>query len=57
MLPVVFVLMIAHSLSTVIHADRIIVIGKGRILDQGSHQELMERCEAYRRLYEAEISY
>lgn len=51
------VLMIAHRLSTVIHADRIIVIGKGRILDQGSHQELMERCEAYRRLYEAEISY
>ena len=57
MLPVVFVLMIAHRFSTVVHADRIIVIGKGRILDQGSHQELMERCEAYRRLYEAEISY
>ena len=48
------VITIAHRLSTVVKADRIIVIGQGRILDQGTHQELMSRCAAYRELYEAE---
>lgn len=45
---------IAHRLSTVIHADRIMVIERGRVLDQGTHQELLGRCKTYRALYEAE---
>ncbi len=43
-------LVIAHRLSTVMHADRIVVLEAGRIVDQGTHQELLDRCEMYRRL-------
>lgn len=41
---------IAHRLSTVIHADKIIVLDKGQIVDQGKHQELYVRCDLYRNL-------
>ena len=50
------VITIAHRLSTVVHADRIMVIGQGGVLDQGSHQELIGRCPEYRELYEAEAA-
>ena len=42
---------IAHRLSTVLSADRIAVLNEGRLVDVGSHAELMERCPLYRRLY------
>lgn len=48
------VVLIAHRLSTVVGADRILFMEDGRILDQGSHAELLSRCESYRALYEAE---
>lgn len=48
------VITIAHRLSTVVHADRIMVIEQGRVLDQGTHRELLDRCPTYRKLYEAE---
>jgi subfamily B ATP-binding cassette protein MsbA len=41
-------LIVAHRLSTVINADRIIVMDQGKIVDQGSHAELFERCAIYR---------
>ena len=50
------VITIAHRLSTVVHADRILVIGQGRVLDQGTHQELIGRCPEYRELYNAEAA-
>jgi subfamily B ATP-binding cassette protein MsbA len=43
---------IAHRLSTVRHADRIIVLDAGRIADEGSHAELLARPGVYRRLHE-----
>ncbi len=43
-------IVIAHRLSTVINADRIVVIDAGRVIDNGSHDELMSRCEIYQRL-------
>lgn len=39
---------IAHRLSTVIHADNIVVMQAGRIVDQGKHAELYERCQEYK---------
>lgn len=45
-------LVIAHRLSTVQNADTIVVMQKGEIVEQGSHQELLERQGVYRRLVE-----
>lgn len=42
---------IAHRLSTVVHANKILVIDKGRILEAGTHSELIERKGHYHRLY------
>ena len=45
-------LIIAHRLSTIQKADHIVVMEKGDIIEQGSHQELMERKGTYRKLVE-----
>ncbi len=44
--------LIAHRLSTVINADRILVLDKGEIIEQGSHKELLEKKGKYYKLYE-----
>ena len=44
-------LVIAHRLSTVIHADKIIVISKGEVVEQGTHQELLAKEGIYANLY------
>ena len=48
-------IVIAHRLSTVLHADKIVVLDGGRIVDMGSHSELLERCKLYRRLCELQF--
>jgi subfamily B ATP-binding cassette protein MsbA len=50
------VLVIAHRLSTVRRADRIVVIDNGRISEMGAHDELMNHVGTYRRLYELQFS-
>lgn len=46
------VLCIAHRLSTIVNADIIVVVDNGEIVEQGTHQELLELNGKYRRLYE-----
>ncbi len=48
-------LVIAHRLSTVIAADKIMVIENGTITDSGSHSELLKKSEKYRLLYETQF--
>jgi ABC-type multidrug transport system fused ATPase/permease subunit len=50
------VLLIAHRLSTVRGADRIVVVEKGRITDEGTHDELLSRSGLYRDLVELQLA-
>lgn len=45
------VLMIAHRLQTIVHADQIIVMQRGGIAEQGTHEELMQRQGMYAKMY------
>ena len=47
--------LVAHRLSTIRDADRIILLDSGRIAEQGSHEDLMERAGQYRRLFELQF--
>ncbi|HZL37313.1 MAG TPA: ABC transporter transmembrane domain-containing protein [Tepidisphaeraceae bacterium] len=46
---------IAHRFSTILGADEIIVMDKGRIVGQGRHEELLGNCETYQQLYERQL--
>jgi ABC-type multidrug transport system fused ATPase/permease subunit len=48
-------LVIAHRLSTVINADRILVFDKGRLVDMGHHEELIKRDGIYKVLFERQF--
>jgi subfamily B ATP-binding cassette protein MsbA len=49
------VLIIAHRLSTIMNSDKIVVLEEGSIIDEGTHDELLKRCDRYRYLYELQF--
>ena len=48
------VIIVAHRLSTIVDADVIHVIDKGRLAASGTHEELLENSEVYKKLYSTE---
>lgn len=48
------VLMVAQKINTIKDADNIVVLNKGRIINQGSHEYLLENCELYQEMYETQ---
>ena len=51
------IIIIAHRLSTVMHADKIVVLENGRLKEEGTHQELMEAKETYYKLWQSQFDY
>ena len=48
------IIIVAHRLSTIVGADNIVVLESGKILDQGTHNQLFRRCKMYKELYKSE---
>ena len=46
-------IVIAHRLTTIVNAQQICILDKGNLVDCGTHKELLEKCEIYRNLWEA----
>ncbi|HIB58113.1 MAG TPA: hypothetical protein EYO41_02650 [Candidatus Marinimicrobia bacterium] len=49
------VFVIAHRLSTVVNSDKIVVLKGGTIVEEGTHEELIQKNGEYRRLYEMQF--
>jgi ATP-binding cassette subfamily B protein len=47
-------LVISHRPATILWADRILVVDEGAIVDSGKHDQLILRCEAYRRIWQSQ---
>ena len=50
------VIIVAQRISTILHADRIIVLDEGKIAGMGTHEELLRDCEAYREIARSQLS-
>ena len=48
------VIIVAHRLSTIVDADNILVLSNHQIINNGTHNELMNKCIEYKELYEIE---
>ncbi len=48
-------IVIAHRLSTILNSNKIFVIDKGEVIDEGSHDELLKKCSIYKNFYEKQI--
>lgn len=50
------VFIVAQRISTIIHADRILVLDEGRIVGMGTHEELLQNCEVYEQIARSQLS-
>lgn len=50
------ILIVAQRISTILHADNIIVLDEGKIAGMGTHEELLDSCEAYREIAKSQLS-
>ena len=49
-------MIVAQRISTILHAEQIIVLDEGRIAGMGTHDELMKNCEVYRQIAFSQLS-
>ena len=49
-------LIVAQRIGTIMNADRIIVLDDGKVVGQGTHEELLDTCEVYRQIAESQLS-
>ena len=49
-------LVIAHRLSTILNADKIFIMKNGKVIDNGSHEELMKKSQEYKSLYNKQLN-
>ena len=49
-------IVIAHRLSTILNADSVIVLDEGKLVDSGSHEVFLVRCDLYKRLYDEQFA-
>lgn len=50
------ILIVAQRISTILHAEQIIVLDEGRIVGRGTHEELMKNCEVYKQIAQSQLS-
>jgi ATP-binding cassette subfamily B protein len=50
------VIIVAQRISTIVHADQILVVEEGHIVGQGTHQQLMETCPVYQQIAQSQLS-
>ena len=50
------VIIVAHRISTIIHAEKILVLDEGRIVGMGTHEELLKDNEVYRQIAMSQLS-
>ena len=50
------VIIVAQRISTILHADQILVLDDGKIVGRGTHDELLKGCEVYRQIARSQLS-
>ena len=49
-------MIVAQRIATIMHADQILVLDDGRVVGQGTHEELLRTCDAYREIAVSQLS-
>ena len=50
------VLIVAQRISTILHAEQILVLDEGKIVGRGTHQELLKTCDVYKQIALSQLS-